>query len=276
MASSAFAAESIHSSAWRARRRRAAALDAWRWLPTLPLPLAGLTGLVAAFLMVFAGYALAFDGGSPGRAVGASNSVAVGFVTDAQVEVLSRIAPAAGPPAAATSPRNAAHFVQQLGEAVGAVMADAALAPSQRHKALRGLLLEGFEVETIGRIVLGRYWHDATPGQLAEYQRLFTNFLVTRYVDRFVRYGEAKIDLTGARPGKRNLAIIESRVKVPGRRVVRIDWLVRTSDGGQRIIDLIVNGLSMAVIQRLEFTSIIEKNGGNLDGLLAALRAKTT
>lgn len=249
-----------------ARKRRPAALEA-------------LTGLVAMFVVALTGHALASEHSSgqgsaeePWRSVG---SLVAGFMTDAQVHVLSAIVPAAAP--TETSPRSAARFVERLGRELSAVIANRALAPGQRDMALRGLFLNGFEVETIGRIVLGRYWHGATPVQLAEYRRLFEKFLLARYADRFLRYGTARIALTGARAGKRNIAIIESRVEFSGKPSLRVDWLVRTSGNGeQRVIDLIVNGLSMAITQRYEFISIIENHGGDIEGLLAALRRKTT
>jgi phospholipid transport system substrate-binding protein len=255
-----------------------AAVKLVRGLSAFRLPHASLSGLFAAVLLISGGPALALDR-SPveDAAVGGQQAPGIhlaGFMTDTQAEVLSRIAPAAGP--AATSPQSAYLLVKRLGDNFTAVMTDTRLAVAQRQQALRNLLLAGFEVDTIGRIVLGPYWRTATPAQLSEYRRLFQDFLVKRYMDRFTRYGIAQIALTGARPSKRNLAIIESKVTVPGKSAVRIDWLVRNTNGGQRVIDLVVNGISMAVTQRLEFTSIIKSSGGNLDALLAALRAKNT
>lgn len=250
----------------RARKRRAKALAAFSWVPEVPLPVACLAGLAAAFFLIFSGYALARDDGFR----------VAGLMTDVQVEVVSRMAPAAGQAGEATTPKSAARFVKRLGEEVTAVAADRTLTPEQRERALRKVLLDGFEVETIGRIVLGRYWRGATPAQLAEYRRLFAQFLIDRYINRFVRYGRASIAYIGARSAKRNFAIIESRVTIPGQPTVRVDWLVRNANGAPRVIDLIVNGLSLAVTQRFEFTAIIKSHGGDLEGLLSVLRRKTT
>ena len=252
--------------ALRAQKRRAQALAALSWVPEIPLPIACLAGLAAAFIMLFSGYALARDDGFR----------LAGLMTDVQVEAVSRIASAADQAGEATTPQSAARFVKRLGEEVTAVAGDRTLTPEQREHSLRKVLLDGFEVDTIGRIVLGRYWRGATPAQLAGYQRLFAHFLVDRYVSRFVRYGGASIAYTGARSAKRNFAVIESRITVPGQPSVRVDWLVRNANGGPRVIDLIVNGLSLAVIQRFEFTAIIESHGGDLEGLLSALRRKMT
>jgi len=42
-----------------------------------------------------------------------------------------------------------------------------------------------------------------------------------------------------------------------------------------KIVDVLVEGVSMAITQRDEFSAIISQNGGKVDGLLAALRKKT-
>jgi len=38
---------------------------------------------------------------------------------------------------------------------------------------------------------------------------------------------------------------------------------------------VIVEGVSMAVTQRSEFASVIQRNGGQVEGLITALRQKT-
>jgi len=42
------------------------------------------------------------------------------------------------------------------------------------------------------------------------------------------------------------------------------------------IVDIVVEGVSMAVTQRSEFASVIQSKGGTVKGLIDALRAKTT
>ena len=42
-----------------------------------------------------------------------------------------------------------------------------------------------------------------------------------------------------------------------------------------KIIDVIVEGVSMAITHRDEFAAIISRRGGKIEGLLAALRKKT-
>ncbi len=51
-------------------------------------------------------------------------------------------------------------------------------------------------------------------------------------------------------------------------------WRVR-GDDELRIIDVIVEGVSMAITHRDEFSSVINQKGGKIDELLIMLRKKT-
>jgi phospholipid transport system substrate-binding protein len=55
---------------------------------------------------------------------------------------------------------------------------------------------------------------------------------------------------------------------------VKVDWRLRAREGNYKIIDLMVEGLSMGQTQRSEFASVIRQNGGTVEGLLSELRKK--
>ena len=53
---------------------------------------------------------------------------------------------------------------------------------------------------------------------------------------------------------------------------MEIDWHVADRGGRMLITDVFVDGVSMKVTQRQGFASIIQRNGGRADALLATLR----
>jgi phospholipid transport system substrate-binding protein len=61
-----------------------------------------------------------------------------------------------------------------------------------------------------------------------------------------------------------------------GTAAVRIDWRLVNHNGAYKINDVIVEGISMAVTQRSEFASIVQRNGGQVRSLIALMRQKTT
>jgi len=166
-------------------------------------------------------------------------------------------------------------FIEGLAdEAVQALTAEG-VTRSERVSRFRELLSHNFDVPMIGKWVLGRYWRTATDGEKEEYLKLFEDYVVITYVERFDQYsGEViKVVKSVADPGKD--ALVFSEIHRPtGGEPIRIDWRVRSHSDIYKIIDVYVEGISMSQSQRKEFTSVIRANGGTVAGLLDVLRKK--
>ena len=166
-------------------------------------------------------------------------------------------------------------FIQSTADKVFAFYGDENT-DERRAKAFREVLTATFELRTIARFTLGRYWRIASADQRREYRRLFEDFLVLAYANRFR-------DLSGVNLRVATVLTINKRDKLVrsevdpggGRPPIRIDWRVRETKQGLRIVDVIVDGISMGVTQRDQFAAAIRSAGGKVDGLLAMLRDKT-
>jgi phospholipid transport system substrate-binding protein len=178
--------------------------------------------------------------------------------------------PAAGAQQAAIDP---AAFIENLGAQAIEGLTGPHLSQSEREARFRTLLAEHFDLPAIGKFVLGRYWRSATDGEQAEFLDVFEDFLVRSYAIRFAEYSGESFQVTGATGTKDDTAIVHSQV-VRGRDAMRVDWRVRTRGGQFAILDIIVEGVSMAVTQRSEFAAVIQSRGGKVGGLIEALRQK--
>jgi len=147
----------------------------------------------------------------------------------------------------------------------------------QRSERFRQLLVENFAVKTIGRWVLGRHWKSATKAEQSEYLDLFQELLIVTYVSRFSSYsGEnLKINKTVAN-GKRDVIVYSSIVRENSQPALHVDWRVRSRKNTLKIVDVIVEGVSMGQTQRSEFASVIRQNGGKVEGLLVELRKRVS
>ena len=63
-------------------------------------------------------------------------------------------------------------------------------------------------------------------------------------------------------------------VRVDGSKALKVDWRVRIKDGKYKIVDIMVEGISMIMTQKSEFSSFIKRNGGKIDALLDELRKR--
>ena len=176
--------------------------------------------------------------------------------------------------AGATAVQGAAQFIRQLGDKAIATLQAPDLTLDQREARFRGLLAEGFDLAFIGRFVLGRYWRAASPEQRSDYLELFSEFVVQIYSTRFGGYVGESLTITGGREAGDKDVIVRTRIDRPSGPPIIADWRVRVASDRYRIVDVMVEGISMAVTQRSEFASVVQRDG--IEGLLAVLRARTT
>ncbi|MBP2293386.1 MlaC/ttg2D family ABC transporter substrate-binding protein [Azospirillum rugosum] len=165
-------------------------------------------------------------------------------------------------------------FIQNLGDEAIRTFSDKTLPRQQAIQRFQALLHRGFDVPYIGRWVLGRFWNQATEQQQAEYQRLFERLIINTYAGRFLEYSGETFKVTGARSESGADSTVATQIVRPNGPPINLEWRVRHRDGHPKIIDVVVEGVSMGVTQRQEFASVIQQNGGKVDGLIQALRQK--
>ncbi|MDP9127726.1 MAG: ABC transporter substrate-binding protein [Pseudomonadota bacterium] len=167
----------------------------------------------------------------------------------------------------------AGKFVQDLGDRAIAIIADKNVNPAQRNEKFQTILSDSFDLMTIGRFVIGRSWNTATPDQQKEYMKLFQALVVKSYGDRLTLYTGEGFQVTAARPESDKDFIVASQITHPdGSQPTVIDWRVRQRNGKLGVIDVVVEGVSLSVTQRQEYSAVIQQHGGQIDGLLAVMR----
>jgi phospholipid transport system substrate-binding protein len=188
------------------------------------------------------------------------------FIAPALALLLAVAAP--GPTRAAD---DAAGFISDLGQRTVRVLA-AKVSEGEREAQFRALFDEGFDVPAISRFVLGNYWRVATDEQRRAFVTLFEAYVVHAYAVRFNEYSGQQLKVTAQRAEGEDSALVQSVIAQPsGAPPLRVD----KTEKGYKINDVVIEGVSMAVTQRQEFSAVIQRNGGEIDALLKLLREKT-
>jgi len=179
-------------------------------------------------------------------------------------------------PGAARAANDPTGFIADLGARAINVLTSTS-SETERERQFRGLFEEGFDVNEISRFVLGPYWRTASEPQRAEFIKLFENYVVHAYTVRFNSYAGQQLKVGSARPEGDNGALVQSEIALPNSNQppVKVDWRLIGRNGAYKISDVSVDGISMAVTQRSEFASVIQHNGGQVQGLITMLREKT-
>jgi len=167
-------------------------------------------------------------------------------------------------------------FIEALADDAVKSLATKETAKKDRIAKFRALLNDNFAVKSIGRWVLGRYWRKASKTEKEEYNVLFEDLIVATYVSRFEEFNGETLKVMKATSQNGKDAFVKSEIIRPGGQPpVRVDWRVRAPNAKYKIVDVVVEGVSMSQTQRSEFSSVIKREGGKVSGLLEALRKKT-
>ena len=168
--------------------------------------------------------------------------------------------------------QKAEDFIAKMGEQALSFLSDNNLSQSQKESKFRQLLENSFSMSTIGRFSMGRHWRTASKAQQIEYQKLFKKKIVKVYSSRFNEYKGQGFEVVSHRVDGKKDFLVNSHVIDKNGSKVKVDWRVRHKNGKSKVIDIIIEGVSMSLTQRSDFSSVIQRGGGNVEALLEHLR----
>ncbi len=161
-------------------------------------------------------------------------------------------------------------FIQSLGDEVITILQSDGVDGPDRERRFQQLFTEAFDTPTIARFVLGRYWRAATPEQRTEYLELFREYVANIYAERFSTYSGETFAVTQQRPLKGGDTLVGTEIRRPDDLPTTVNFRVHAGQEGLKIVDVVVEGVSMIVTKRSEFQSIAAREG--VDGLIDRLR----
>lgn len=177
---------------------------------------------------------------------------------------------AAAPRLAAAQQQGAQSFIENLGTQALQLLRPS-VSPTIRVARFRQMFSSNFDMPEIARFTLGPYRHRLSPEQQAEFRHLLTDYLARTYAEKLKPYAGDVLQVYGSRPYQGG-TMVYSRVLLSDGNPVELDWVVSDNDGRHQISDVYVNQVSMKLSERNQFAGIAERNGGNPDAMIAALR----
>jgi ABC-type transporter MlaC component len=170
--------------------------------------------------------------------------------------------------------------------AVGAVTADTSAAAAvsrvvntletSSHGRAAGVIRSSFDINAIAQTIAGKYWSTATPRQRAEFAQALLSATIANI---FVQLGDRRsldIDVGRVRRIAKGDALVSTKVTKRDGRVYRVDWRLRPCAAGLCIVDILVDGGSMAIQLRDRAAPFLSANGGGISELSHRLRANPT
>ena len=178
---------------------------------------------------------------------------------------------------AAPAHRGPGEFVTDLGNRAIELLSSKTASEEEQEQRFRRILREGFAVRKIGIFVLGKYRRSATKGEISEFLDLFEDYIVSLYSSAFRSYsGETFVVSRIVKTRNPRDTMVVAHINpdaLDG--PTKVVFQVRRSADDYKILDVKIQGVSMIVTQRDEFTGFIRNNGGKVAALIKALRKKT-
>jgi phospholipid transport system substrate-binding protein len=166
----------------------------------------------------------------------------------------------------------AAEFIETLGEKVLAIQASEPTAMAAPHQdTLRNLIHGSFDLDLTSQLVLGNFWARATPEQRTTFKGLFAGYLLNTYAHHLDAYRIETLAVVACKRIGENDYLVQTSIERDSD-LANAVWRVRSRGGEYRIIDVLLDGISLTLTHRSEFASVIHRHG--FDGMLEVLHER--
>jgi len=124
------------------------------------------------------------------------------------------------------------------------------------------LIVPHFDFTTMSHLVLGNQWHELNDSQQLCFIHGFKNLLVRRYADIFLGYDDKIVAYQPTEPAEdEGVVIVKQTISRPGEEPFFVEYPVRSGEYGWKVIDLVVEGISLLKSYHGTFQSEINKQG---------------
>jgi phospholipid transport system substrate-binding protein len=177
-------------------------------------------------------------------------------------------------PLAAMAATPAETFVAGNIQTAITILDDKQLTTPQRKANFQNFLLGITDMKRVAHFMLGKYAATAPPAQQVAFAEAFQNYAVTVYQSYFAHYSKQKLAIlhtTERSGGDFIVATAMTNLASHNDAPLEIDFRVRTDGPSPEIVDIGLSGVWLAVAEQADFVSVLDRNGGDIAGLIAHL-----
>jgi phospholipid transport system substrate-binding protein len=160
---------------------------------------------------------------------------------------------------------------ETIGEVL-AVLRDGSVPTEDRIRSIEQIVYGRFDLEVMSRLVLARNWKRFSETQKAQYVEEFKRYLTNSYGNRIERYDQQEVEIIGEREEPRGDVVVQTKILGGEFEGALVDYRLRKQGSDWRVIDVVIEGISMVSNYRDQFKSIVSSGGPEL--LLEKLKQK--
>ena len=171
----------------------------------------------------------------------------------------------------------ASAFIVELGQQAIGTMTNSAISSGDRVRRFGVIVDRDFDIPKIAQFMLGHYWQNATATERDDFRTVFRDYVVRIYSDNFGKFNSTTFRVIDQRAASDTTTIVRTDInQIESGQAITIEWFLIQKPDGFKVVDLNVGGVSLAIAQREEFGSAIQRNGGQVSMLTKMMRSKLT
>ncbi len=171
----------------------------------------------------------------------------------------------------ALSGADARRLVDLLVADINAVIASGK-SEAEMIKDFEGIFDRYADVPIMARYALGADARSASAAQMKAFTAAFRTYISAKYGRRFREFIGGRIDVEGESAIPRGVQV-ETMAKMSGQETFRVDFHVSDASGKALFFNIIIEGIDMLLSERTEIGAMLDQRRGDLDRLIADLRA---
>ncbi len=147
---------------------------------------------------------------------------------------------------------------------------------AEKDKRFAKLFNSALDIQFIGQFVLGRYWRTATAEQRQEFIDAYRELNVQTWSKRFDEFKGRNFVFKGTdASNSANQIFVNSTVPMEQGEPAKVVWRVKQTGNEFKIVDIIIENVSLAITARNEYTAFIKQSPDGVAGLIKNLQEKT-
>ena len=164
-------------------------------------------------------------------------------------------------------------FVQQTADEASEAL-NKRLSKEQKMEKLKIIAKKTVDIKGIGYYSLGKHRKGLGEEKKKQYIEIFEQYFLKSFASRLAEYTDPRIRVESQKILNEKYTMVSSTLLgTKNKPEIKIDWRVITKNPNKPlIIDVIIEGVSLAKVQREEFNSIIQNKDGDINALLLNLK----
>ena len=164
-------------------------------------------------------------------------------------------------------------FVQSVANEASLILTNNST-KEQKIEELKSIAKKSVDFRGIGYYSLGAHRKNLSDDKKKEYLNIFEKYFLKSFSSRLAEYTDPKIRVDSQKKLNEKYTMVSSVLMATEEKPeVKIDWRIITKNPDKPlIIDVVIEGVSLAKVQKEEFNSIIQSNNGDINALLTSLK----